>query len=528
MLMDNLVRAVHRITSLDPDNIGNRHSELKSWELRDFYRESLFIREIVLPPDLEGGIRSMNSVKKMLDFLPGKQATLANAMKSDNRVFAFSDKPVLLDEISALLYLSDGINQFRTWSGIEHHFRCAPSAGALYPTVIYTVINNAEGLEPGIYYYHEKNHSLRLVRKGHFSDELCMYFEGDRMFSSAGCVFLYAAVFGRSKRNYGKRGYRYSFLDTGHVSANTAVTAGSLGLGYHRKTLFLDDRLNTFLGIDGITEAVLMGAAVGKIDAKGLVQENMSHEEISGRLGSLSVWKKRKESLDFTEEFHSKTARHMEQLGCSRDEPPRERGFHDPSVEALTACYRVLNSSAVEMISGRRSIREFGSSAITEEELSTFLFNALGENGDRTGRCLTVDGRSLFETYLYLDNIHDLEKGIYAHLPRLHSLELLGAGCRKAELVDALLGQRFVEQAAFVVFFTVELSDVPESTGPRIYRSALLNIGQAANNVCLAAEAMGWGACDIGAFFDSDVGALLGIDPEKEAVLLLVAVGKKL
>jgi SagB-type dehydrogenase family enzyme len=60
----------------------------------------------------------------------------------------------------------------------------------------------------------------------------------------------------------------------------------------------------------------------------------------------------------------------------------------------------------------------------------------------------------------------------------------------------------------------------------RTYRYVLLEAGHIAQNLCLAATAMGLGACPVGAFFDDDLNALLELDGRDEAALYIVAVGK--
>jgi SagB-type dehydrogenase family enzyme len=54
----------------------------------------------------------------------------------------------------------------------------------------------------------------------------------------------------------------------------------------------------------------------------------------------------------------------------------------------------------------------------------------------------------------------------------------------------------------------------------------MLEAGHIAQNLCLAATAMGLGACPVGAFFDDDLNALLELDGRDEAALYIVAVGK--
>jgi SagB-type dehydrogenase family enzyme len=61
----------------------------------------------------------------------------------------------------------------------------------------------------------------------------------------------------------------------------------------------------------------------------------------------------------------------------------------------------------------------------------------------------------------------------------------------------------------------------------RHYRYVCWEGGHIAQNVYLAAEAAGLGACMVGAFFDGTVNNLLQVDGRQEAALGLVAVGPR-
>ncbi|MDH5290528.1 MAG: nitroreductase family protein, partial [Acidimicrobiia bacterium] len=61
----------------------------------------------------------------------------------------------------------------------------------------------------------------------------------------------------------------------------------------------------------------------------------------------------------------------------------------------------------------------------------------------------------------------------------------------------------------------------------RYYRYVCWEAGHIAQNVYLAAEAAGLGACVVGAFVDSRLNGLLDIDGRAEAALGLIAVGPR-
>ena len=52
-----------------------------------------------------------------------------------------------------------------------------------------------------------------------------------------------------------------------------------------------------------------------------------------------------------------------------------------------------------------------------------------------------------------------------------------------------------------------------------------MDVAHICQNVLLAAEALGLGACPIGAFFDDEVNGLLGLDGQEETVIYMASVG---
>jgi SagB-type dehydrogenase family enzyme len=83
--------------------------------------------------------------------------------------------------------------------------------------------------------------------------------------AEAGAVFIWAAVFERTKWKYKQRAYRYIYLDTGQIAQNLALAAVSLGLGSCQIGALYDDEVNSLLDIDGGEESVVYMTAVGML-----------------------------------------------------------------------------------------------------------------------------------------------------------------------------------------------------------------------------------------------------------------------
>ena len=76
-------------------------------------------------------------------------------------------------------------------------------------------------------------------------------------------LIVLTAIFDRARHKYGERGYRYVYMEAGHISQNIFLQAVSLGLGSVAVGAFLDQEVNRILGIDGREEAAIYLHAVG-------------------------------------------------------------------------------------------------------------------------------------------------------------------------------------------------------------------------------------------------------------------------
>jgi len=172
---------------------------------------------------------------------------------------AFSTQPLRKADLAFLLWSSTGIQRIE--QGYE--FRTAPSAGALYPVETYIAANNVEDVEKGIYHYNIKNHLLEEIKPGDFSEALTQASLNQKMCATASVVFIWTAVFERSKWKYSQRAYRYIYLDAGHIAENLALAATSISCGSCHIGAFFDNEINSIVGIDGKEESAICLSVVG-------------------------------------------------------------------------------------------------------------------------------------------------------------------------------------------------------------------------------------------------------------------------
>jgi SagB-type dehydrogenase family enzyme len=186
---------------------------------------------------------------------------LWDVVRGRRSVREFAPVPLELDRLSQLLWAAQGL------SGGAPGLRNAPSAGACYPIETYVAANKVLNTAPGIYHHDLHAHCLELLREGDFRQELSEAALSQDFIAEAGAVLIWTAVFARTTRRYRDRGFRYVYLDAGHIGQNAALAAVSLGLGSCAVGAFFDDEVNAVIGVDGLEESVVYMTAVGRLPA---------------------------------------------------------------------------------------------------------------------------------------------------------------------------------------------------------------------------------------------------------------------
>lgn len=225
--------------------------------------------------------------------------------------------------------------------------------------------------------------------------------------------------------------------------------------------------------------------------------------------------------------------------------PPLQKPYpEDAALIDLVAPadFTVGQMPLIEAIRRRRSLRQFTADPLTLEELSFLLWATQGMSKTGTGpgdvlwkgaatlRTVPSGGaRHPFETYLLVNRVEGLERGVYRYLPLLHKLCFLRAYAEIADMVEETWGSRgSLWESAVVFIWTV----IPYRTewrysvlSPKIIA---LDAGHLCQNLYLASEAVGAGTCAIAAYDQKRVDAIVNVDGEEEFVVYLAPVGKRL
>jgi SagB-type dehydrogenase family enzyme len=186
------------------------------------------------------------------------------------------------------------------------------------------------------------------------------------------------------------------------------------------------------------------------------------------------------------------------------------------------------------LIRRRESCRRFTGAPITSAQLSALLFAAYGSletvsvgSFEQVTRPVPSGGGLYpLEIYAVVQSSAEVPAGIHHFNALHHGLELLQSGSPPATFVSELfMNQPYVSEASCLFVTTSVVDRSLWKYEDRGYRYILFEAGHVAQNLGLAAAALGLGALSLGGFFDLDLAELLGVDPEVEVPLYVTAVG---
>ncbi|MBW1855453.1 MAG: SagB/ThcOx family dehydrogenase, partial [Deltaproteobacteria bacterium] len=176
-----------------------------------------------------------------------------------------------------------------------------------------------------------------------------------------------------------------------------------------------------------------------------------------------------------------------------------------------------------------RSIREYQNKHLTKETLSCLLWASTGisrKEGAYEFRTSPSAGALYpIETYLVVNNVKEVESGLYHYNIQNHYLELLKKGDYAVETAKAALNQKMCVQAPVVFIWTAVFERMKWKYGQRAYRYVYLDAGHIAENLALTATSLKLGSCQIGALFDDEVNKIIDVDGTAESVIYMSVVG---
>lgn len=187
------------------------------------------------------------------------------------------------------------------------------------------------------------------------------------------------------------------------------------------------------------------------------------------------------------------------------------------------------------MVSGRRSIREYTDRPLTLQELSTFFFWSAGrlekrnEEKDMHERRVHPSGGGKFplELYVLILKSGEIERGVYHYNIEMHALEQMITVDIDMTLAQLAPHDDFAREGNMIILFSFVKNRSFEKYGALAYKLAFMESGHISQNMYLLATALDFACCGMGMSDGSGFDKVLHIDSIKESVFYGIAIGAK-
>ena len=136
----------------------------------------------------------------------------------------------------------------------------ADYGGGLIDT--YLIVNAAEGIAPGTYYYSPSNGELELLSEGEFREEAGHLCFEQALGADASAVAYFMADLDAILSRFGNRGYRIAQLEAGIIGGRMYLASHAMGLGATGMTFF-DDAVTAFFSPHAAGKSLMFLVGLG-------------------------------------------------------------------------------------------------------------------------------------------------------------------------------------------------------------------------------------------------------------------------
>ncbi|MGD9309103.1 MAG: SagB/ThcOx family dehydrogenase [Desulfosarcina sp.] len=423
--------------------------------------------------------------------------------------------PPDLREITMALQLTHAVTARSVHAGQPFYYRSVASAGALYPFELYLAAYHVDGLAPGVYHFDLFDFCLNTLR-GDAPPEMPPAEYG------IAATFFITGIYFRSAWKYRSRAYRYVLLDAGHLLENLRLALGALNRDHRIHFDFDDHQTATLLGLDPDREGCLVSVhlpvdhspkqAAGAADACLPLADDIRRASIvSDREVAYA------EILAIHRSGHPVGTRSVDSIPVQPvgNQLPVDWINVDTPDHPEPADY-------LRVLAQRRSRRNFVPETVSRLSFMALLDLLLAAMDGSSG--IPVTTPPVLSAGLLAGQHMPIAPGFYRLDPGNWRLGRLLDGRLIEPMASACLDQMWLKHAGLHLLFTVNLAALDRDWGARGYRYAMLEAGRLGQQAYLAATALGWGACGIGAIYDREAADLLDLEAD-EALLYLVGVG---
>ena len=201
--------------------------------------------------------------------LPGPEklntdASLVETISNRKSRRSFTDEPLELEELSFLLWSTQGIRE-KLSSG--HAYRVVPSAGCRHAFETYIAVFNVNELNEAIYRYLPLEHKLvKVTEYKDMKEKVIRAARGQKFVGNCAATFIWTTIPYRMEWRYGEASYKVIAIDVGHVCQNLYLACEAIDSGTCAIAAYDQDLMDSLLEVDGEDEFTIYLAPVGKIE----------------------------------------------------------------------------------------------------------------------------------------------------------------------------------------------------------------------------------------------------------------------
>ncbi len=180
----------------------------------------------------------------------------------------YEDLPLSKEELSFLLWATQGVREISEYCDGRITMRTVPSAGSRHPFETYLYLRRTEGIDPGLYRYLALEHELVAQDSpADFEPRLVEACHEQEFVAEAAAVFFWTAIPYRTEWRYSIISPKVIALDAGHVCQNLYLAAEAIGAGTCAIGAYNQRQTDALIGVDGEEEFTVYLAPVGRIAA---------------------------------------------------------------------------------------------------------------------------------------------------------------------------------------------------------------------------------------------------------------------
>jgi SagB-type dehydrogenase family enzyme len=454
----------------------------------------------------------------------GAFATMADLSEKRKAIGASQSEPgepVQLDVnwLSRFLRCSMAVSAWKKapGGGGRYSLRVNPSSGNLHPTETYLAMTGFSGIGDGLYHYRADRHALELRGQGawtsRIADDLAQPWA-----SESPLIVGLTSIFWREAWKYRDRAYRYCCHDLGHAMMGLLLAARALGLPGGVRGHFSDVRLSHALGVfesDEAPMAFLVFPPQGPVEWPAAPPDQL----LAGVPNELSP---EEVPYDTLLGMHRSTILpdpagplpRIPRIRADDGQPRSPEPLPNPGRDALLGPTVRRRRSALDFDAGTPPMERDDVEQLLDFATLDWPADWRGNFGGETA--LAESAGDFVTLYLYLHRVRGCEQGVYRWDKSGRSLVQLHRANVERVAAYLSLEQTLAGNACFAASMIADLAEAARIFGNRGYRYAHFEAGAIGQRLYVGAEALGWNATGIGAFYDDDVHRYLGFLEEGE------------